>query len=360
MPVESTPLVNYCVRIETVPTPRRSKVDRLRDLFLSTHPDIARRLYCDEFLACLQQLIMEIHFDLIQFEGIEISPYLPLLRQNGTLAKLCYDAFNAEAALQEVIFQVDRGDVTRWPAALYSFIQSKRIAQFERELCATADCVIAVSAEDAAILSEYRADGHVPVVTNGIFVEDYKSPSEQLDLDDRTLVFTGKMDYRPNVDAMVWFTENVLPLVQQRIPDTRLYIVGQKPHTRLEKLRHKNNVEITGWVQEVQPFLRGAGVYVAPLRMGSGTRLKILEAMASGCAVVATQIALSGMRPDANQAMIVRDDAEGMAREIITLLENPVRRQELGNKAQAYVKHYYDWSVLIPELLKIYRDFGLE
>jgi glycosyltransferase involved in cell wall biosynthesis len=167
------------------------------------------------------------------------------------------------------------------------------------------------------------------------------------------------MDYRPNVDAMTWFTSDVLPLVQNEIPDTRLYIVGQKPHARLEKLRHKNNVEITGWVQDVQPFLRGAGVYVAPLRMGSGTRLKILEAMASGCAVVATHVAISGMREEAKRAMHVYDDEVSMSKAIIELLKNPAQRATLGKTVQRFVRQHYDWPVLIPDLLNIYQGMGV-
>jgi polysaccharide biosynthesis protein PslH len=357
--VESTPLAQYCSRIETVPPPSRSKKDRLRDLILSTQPDIAKRLYSDAFYACLNQLIHEKNFDLIQFEGIEVVCYLPLLRKKGLHAKLCYDAFNAEAALQHLIFQVDRENIRRWPAAAYSFIQAQRIEHFERQICQGADCVIAVSNEDAEILRQYRTDKRVPVVTNGIFVDDYTDSGEELDLGENTIVFTGKMDYRPNVDAMTWFAESVLPLVQAQIPETRLYIVGQKPHPRLESLRHKNHIEITGWVPDVQPFLRGAGVYVAPLRMGSGTRLKILEAMAVGCAVVATHIAISGMRSEANQALIVADEAETMAAKIIHLLRDKTRRQTLGKGARQFVKRYYDWPVLIPDLLRIYQDMGI-
>jgi glycosyltransferase involved in cell wall biosynthesis len=358
--IESTPLAQYCKQIETVSPPGRSKKDRLRDLIVSGQPDIARRLYSEDFYACLQQLVNDTTFDVIQFEGIEVACYLPLLRKSGVKAKLCYDAFNAEAALQRLIFQVDRAVMRRWPAAVYSLIQTQRITQFEREICQQADCVIAVSAEDAQILRQYRADGTVPIVTNGIFVDDYIQSSEELDLGKNTLVFTGKMDYRPNVDAMTWFTSEVLPLVQAEIPDTRLYIVGQKPHARLEKLRYKNNVEITGWVQDVQPFLRGAGVYVAPLRMGSGTRLKILEAMASGCAVVATTIAISGMRHEAKQALLVKDDEVSMSKAIIELLKHSAQRTALGKNAQRFVKQYYDWPVLIPDLLKIYQDMGIE
>jgi sugar transferase (PEP-CTERM/EpsH1 system associated) len=357
--VNTTPLAALCQRIETVVPPRRSRNARLRDLFFSRQPDIARRLYSAAFYQQLLNLLRQQPFDLIQFEGIEVACYLPLLRQNGVRAKLCYDAFNAEAALQQVIFEVDRGNPRRWPAAAYSFIQSRRIARFERAICEQADAVIAVSTEDANILRQFRPDKQVSVVTNGIFASDYIAANGQLDLGKHVLVFTGKMDYRPNVDAMDWFTQDVLPTIRKQIADVRLYIVGQKPHSRVEKLRDQKGIEITGWVRDVQPFLHSASVYVAPLRMGSGTRLKILEAMAAGCAVVATNIAVSGMRADVKRAMIIADDATAMSEAITKLLRDPEQRMALGHAARDYVCQYYDWPVLIPGLLAIYKELGL-
>ncbi len=353
------PLADKCCQVITVPAPQRSRSTRLKDLILTRQPDIARRLYDPEFSNALHQLVVETPYDLIQFEGIEVACYLPLIKQLGFKGKICYDAFNAEAALQQVIFEVDRDDPSRLPHALYSLIQSQRIFYFERDICQKSDLVIAVSNEDAAILRRHRPDRHVPVVANGIFAEEYTSPNQQLDLGQHALVFTGKMDYRPNVDAMFWFADHVLPLIHEKIPDARLYIVGQKPHARLEKLRDRQHVEITGWVNDVQPFLRGAGVYVAPLRMGSGTRLKILEAMASGCAVVATTIAASGIHADSRDVLFIADQPEGMAAAIIRLLQNPDECRTMGEKARTYVKRHYDWSVLIPDLLKAYRDINV-
>ncbi|MBI5666606.1 MAG: glycosyltransferase [Chloroflexi bacterium] len=355
-----TPLAGSCSRIETVLPPVRSKADRLRDLLLTGEPDIARRLYSDAFRARLLQLLAETRFDLILFEGIEVACYLPLVRQMGVTAKLCYDAFNAEAALQQVIFRVDLGDPKRWPAAAYSLVQSRRIARFERLLCQQADAVIAVSDEDAAILKQMCPNQPVPVVNNGIFVDDYACAGQQLDLGEHVMVFTGKMDYRPNVDAITWFADSILPRVQEQLPDARLYIVGQKPHPRVEQLRGRRNVEVTGWVRDVRPFLHAAGVYVAPLRMGSGTRLKILEAMAAGCAVVATPVAVSGMRDDVKNVAIITDQPDAFAAAVIGLLQDPQRRQQTGQAAQQYVKQRYDWPVLIPRLLAIFKELGLE
>jgi glycosyltransferase involved in cell wall biosynthesis len=267
----------------------------------------------DAFSQRLSEILQSMHFDLIQFEGLEMAGYLPIVREIQPEAKLCYDAHNAEYQLQQGIFEIDREIPSRWPAAAYSYIQYRRIAQFEHEICQQVDCVLAVSDEDAAKLRPFRRDSHIAVIPNGIFTQDYHHQPEKLDLGKCVLTFTGKMDYRPNVDAMLWFASEILPLVHNTIPDAQLYIVGQKPHPRLEHLRDNDHVNLTGWVPEIYPFLSATDVYIAPLRMGSGTRLKILEAMAAGRAVVATSLASAGLPQEARETLKITDTAEAMA-----------------------------------------------
>jgi len=356
---DETPLAAFCSQIELFPPPKRNHLDRLRDLILTRQSDIEGRLFSTTFAHRLRKLLHEADYDLIQFEGIEVAIYLSLVRQMGTGASLIYDAFNAEAELQRVIFAIDRREMKRWPAALYSWIQAQRITRFERAICQQADGVIAVSTEDASLLSAYRPDGHVHLLSSGIFVDHYNETSTSRDPGKNTLVFTGKMDYRPNVDAMIWFATAILPLIERQIPDVSLTIVGQKPHPRLNSLHDRPNITLTGWVNSVEPYLKAASVYVAPLRMGSGTRLKILEAMASGCAIVATMLAAAGLQIDAKEAMIIADSETDMAKAVTMLLKDPARRHQLGEAARAQVKAHYDWSVLIPRLLAIYKELGL-
>ncbi|MFN8373896.1 MAG: glycosyltransferase [Anaerolineae bacterium] len=358
--IASTPLAEYCTRVETVPTPQRTMKQRLRDLALSGHPDIARRLYSNPFAQLLQNILREQPIDLVQAEGLEMACYLPLAKRSKPDVRLCYDAFNAEYSLQQTMGRIDSGELRRLPATVYSMLQAPRIMRFEQEICRKSDLVIAVSSEDAADLHKLTPEKHIPVVPNGIFVEQYEHPGEQLELGENALLFTGTMDYRPNVDAMLWFVSSVLPLIRNSIPDAQLYIVGQKPHPRLTGLRDTRGIHITGRVASVQPYLHSTSVYVAPLRMGGGTRLKIMEAMASGCAIVATSIGASGLHNDAKRAMLIADSAVEMANAVVRLLEDPDRRKELGETAHKYVKAYYDWSVLIPQLLTIYGNERVE
>lgn len=353
------PLSDLCRRVVTVTMPTRSSSRRLLDLALSSEPDLALRLASAAYRQNLVTILQSQPFDLIQFEGLEMAGYLPIVRQHQPQARLCYDAHNAEYRLQHVIYTVDRRIPSRWPSAAYSLIQARRIARFERAICQQVDCVLAVSEEDAAALRPFRHSSDVAVIPNGIFTESYDGHHERLDLGPHVLTFTGKMDYRPNVDAMLWFTAEILPLVHEQVPDARLYIVGQKPHPQLESLRDNDHIALTGWVNDVTPFLHATDVYIAPLRMGSGTRLKILEAMAAGCAIVTTSLGAAGLPAEARQTMRIADSAQEIAKQIIALLNDPQQRDALGQAACRLVKTDYDWTALIPRLLAAYRELGL-
>jgi glycosyltransferase involved in cell wall biosynthesis len=159
------------------------------------------------------------------------------------------------------------------------------------------------------------------------------------------------MDYRPNVDAVLWFAQEILP----HLPDVHLVIVGQQPTARVQALAVHERVQITGQVASVLPYLHGASVYIAPLRMGSGTRLKLLEAMAARCAIVATPLAASGLSDAAKAAMCIAETPLEFAQAVNALLHDPEKRQTLGDQAREIVGQQYDWSVLIPRLLEVYR-----
>jgi glycosyltransferase involved in cell wall biosynthesis len=354
--VEENPLTGYCKTIYTVPAPSRSATQRLQTLGLSNQPDLARRLESEAMRRQLTKILQEIPFDIIQYEGLEMAIYLQQAQSLQPQAKHIYDAHNAEFALQSRIAQVETRTLKRLPAAFYSREQTRRLTAFEREICTRADAVIAVSQEDAAVLHEFRADKHVSVVPNGITVADYVSNSQPLDLAEDALVFTGKMDYRPNIDAMVWFNNDIFPQILERTAQAKLYIVGQKPHASLADLSASPQIELTGWVPSVLPYLHGAKVYIAPLRMGAGTRLKLLEAMAAGCAIVATPTAASGLSAKALKTMIMAENAADFAQACLRLLANPDERATLGAAAKVAVTTSYDWSILIPCLMQIYQS----
>ena len=349
---DARPLAQLCGQIRTVATPARSKQARIRTLLFSGRADMAERLACAAMRVQLHEMLAAQRYDYILYVGLETAIYMPLARQLQPDARQIYDAANVEHVLQQRIGMVDRRAPKRLPAALYSALQVGRIRRAESALCKSADIVTAVSDEDARQLAGFRPDRQITVVPNGIFVEDYAHAEDTLDLEPHALVFTGKMDYRPNIDAMQWFCADVLPRISEPIPDVRLYIVGQKPHPSIAALGSAH-VQITGWVPSVAPFLHQAAVYVTPLRVGSGTRLKLLEAAAAGCAIVSTPLGAEGLHPDLQAAMRLVDGADRFASAVVTLLRDADARAQLGVQAEAAAREHYDWSAIIPRLTRV-------
>jgi glycosyltransferase involved in cell wall biosynthesis len=356
----TTPLHELCRTIVTVPLPSRSLRDRLHDLTMTGTPDLIGRFHSVAFEAQIIRLCTQNAYDLVQMESLETTGYHATIRTARPGIKLIYDSFNAEYELQHRIFEIDRGTPTRWPGAIYSLMQWRRLMRYERSVCQAVDRVIAVSEADSKAFGDLVPGLEAPVVPNGIAVEDYAPDCvSTLDLGDAALLFTGTMNYRPNVDAVTWFAESIFPTIREAVPHARLFIVGNKPGSRVDALRDKPGIEVTGYVQDMQPFLCAAAVYVAPLRMGSGTRLKLLQAMAARACIIATHVGAEGLVANSGQEMILADDAESFARAVISLLQDSTRRVSMGAAAHKLVCDHYDWSVIVPRLLAVYREMGL-
>jgi glycosyltransferase involved in cell wall biosynthesis len=251
--------------------------------------------------------------------------------------------------------------------ALYSLIQWKKLSRYEAMICRLADRVVAVSEADKRALQRLVPGLEVTVVPNGVDTEFYNDQfpmtNDQvrighwdLVIGHSSLVFTGKMDFRPNVDAVVWFCQEVLPLVRRRIPDVRFYIVGQSPHRRVLRLADDPVVTVTGYVDDVRPYIASACVYVVPLRMGGGTRLKVLEAMAMGKAIVSTSLGCEGFEGlVSGRELFIADAPEEFAQRVVELLDDTSRRERLGWAARRFVEERYDWRLIVPRLEQVYK-----
>jgi len=348
-------LVQTCARVGTVPQPPRSLSRRLRDLILTPLPDMALRLDSPALRRRLAKWLAREAFDVVHVEGIELAPALDLLEADQPRPFILFDDHNCEYLLQKRAFLTDLGNPLRWHAAAYSFVQWQRLRRYEAWVCRRADHVLAVSQADAEALRRLVPELRPTVLPNGIDVSTYQPGLDPAPgMGEAALVFTGKMDFRPNVDAVLWFTRQVLPRIRHAVPDAHLWVVGQKPHPLLEPLRDHPAVTLTGWVESVQPYIAGAAVYVVPLRMGGGTRLKLLEAMAMERAVVATRMGAEGYQLVDGQEVLLADDADAFARAAVALLRDTARRRRLGKAGRAFVEAHYDWEALIPHLATVY------
>ena len=253
------------------------------------------------------------------------------------------------------------------------WLQYRRMLKYEARTLARFDGVLAVSDADRqtfARLYPGAVRSPVHVVSTGVDT-DYFTPGNGARLNgarlkpcatevsvaqdfspaqSRSLVFTGSMDWLPNEDAMVYFCRDVLPLIRAEEPDTTLSIVGRAPTPAVLRLGAQHGITVTGRVDDVRPYVREAAVYVVPLRIGGGTRLKIFEAMAMAKAVVSTGVGAEGLPVTNGEHVLLADEPRTFARGVVRLFRDLDRRRRLEAAARALVVARYDWSAVAGEL----------
>jgi sugar transferase (PEP-CTERM/EpsH1 system associated) len=348
-------LAPFCRRVVTVAPPVRTMQTRALDVARTALPDMALRLDAPEMHRALADLLRAERYDVLQIEGIEMAPYA-LRLPRGVRPFVVFDNHNAEYLLQKRTCLTDARRPRRWVGAAYSLVQWRKLAAYERRVCLDADRVVVVSEADREALQTLVPGLAIAVAPNGVDLDFHRpgatppAPGVRPD----ALVFTGKMDYRPNVDAVLWFADAVLPLIRQRAPGAHFWVVGQQPHARLAALAGRESVTITGRVPDVRPYIAGAGVYVVPLRIGGGTRLKVLEAMAMGQALVSTRLGCDGFDFADGREVRFADAPDAFAEAVTALLADRAAAAALGQRARAYVETHYGWDAIIPKLEAVY------
>jgi glycosyltransferase involved in cell wall biosynthesis len=225
--------------------------------------------------------------------------------------------------------------------------QWQRMLRFEREALARFDLVLAVSATDRETLSRiYPGVMHSPVhvVQTGVdtsFFAPAGTPPRHTHM-----VFTGSMDWLPNEDGMVYFCREILPRIRQSEPDATLSIIGRAPTPAVKKLAEIPGVEVTGRVDDVRPHVAKGAVYIVPLRIGGGTRLKIFEAMSMGKAVVSTTVGAEGLPVTSGRDIEIADEPARFAHSVVHLMRDLTSRRAIESAARQLVLERYDWSAV--------------
>jgi glycosyltransferase involved in cell wall biosynthesis len=229
----------------------------------------------------------------------------------------------------------------RWRRALLEF-EWRKILRYESSACARAQLTLTVSDVDRALLAQQVPHAAIRSIRTGVDTS-YFAPNGTAETPS-TLVFTGAMDWYPNEDAMLYFIESVFPMIRSRISDVSLSVVGRNPSRRLRQVAEHTGVTVTGIVEDIRPYVAQAAVYIVPLRVGGGTRLKIFEACAMGKAVVSTAVGAEGLPLIPGVHFIEANDAEKFALEVVSLLQNPEHRRALGTAARRLVEEQYSWA----------------
>jgi glycosyltransferase involved in cell wall biosynthesis len=339
--------------IITVPPPAaRPLWRRAAGVALETAPDLAYRNYQPQLAHAVANALQSVHIDIIDLVGLEAAGVLMGPRWRPLSARaVVLEAMNAEFQLQERALHVDAAHPSRWVGAAYSWAQVRKLRQYEALACSSATRVTAVSEGDAAVLEGLVPGLHADVVPNGVDTAYYcPAPVPPSGLD---VVFSGTMDFRPNVDAVCWFAEAIWPKIRAGAPGARFVIVGRNPSPVVQRLAAAD-VVVTGAVPEDLPYLQNAAAYVIPMRFGGGSRLKLLQAFSCGLPVVSTTQGADGVRVTPGEHLLVRDDADAFAVATLRVLNDRTLAARLGAAGRARAAEY-DWDVVAERLEAAYQ-----
>jgi sugar transferase (PEP-CTERM/EpsH1 system associated) len=332
----------YCHELVLVPHKTRPKFSagfyaELAGNLVSPLPYFLKKYESSEMRAAINEQLARRTFDVIISDFLQPSVNLP---ENLSSPALVLFQHNVEAMIWKRHYEVQPNALKK----VYLKNQWLKTLDYERKVSDRFDLVIAVSKEDADTFRKDYGIENVIDVPTGVDI-DYFRPQRDGRVKPNSLVFTGSMDWLPNEDAMQYFTKEILPLVRKRIPDVVITIVGRNPYPSLLELSQRDRgVIVTGRVDDVRPYLDSSAVFVVPLRIGGGTRLKIYEAMAMELPVVSTTIGAEGLPVVPGKEIVMADTPEGFAESVTELLNNREMAQELGRNAATRVRNDFGWD----------------
>lgn len=232
-------------------------------------------------------------------------------------------------------------ETTGWKRALFE-MEWRKLRACEAEACRRAALTVTVSDDDRQRLDELGAGIRAVPIPTGVDTR-YFTPRRNAEVPGR-LVFSGSMDWHPNEDAVCYFADEILPRIRAEVPGASFTIVGRNPGARVRELAARPGIVVTGTLDDVRPSIAEGSVYVVPLRAGSGTRIKIFEALSMGKAVVSTSVGAEGLALESGRHFLAADTAHDFAQAVIRLLRDPARRRALGDTGRALVDTNYSWS----------------
>lgn len=294
-----------------------------------------------EFVAAVQALENRRRFDLVFCDFLHTAA--PLMNLHSR-PKAVFQ-HNVEYLLRKRKWEVETNLFRKW-VLKNEWTKTRAI---EAEVCRNCDSVLAVSPDDKNTMKQEFGISHVSVLPTGVDT-DYFQPSASGSLPGR-LVFVGSMDWDPNEDGIAWFLRNAYQRIRSAAPSASLTVVGRNPSSSLRSIASNYpNVELTGRVSDVRPYVSEAEVVIVPLRVGGGTRIKIPEAMAMGKAVVSTTIGAEGLPFRAGRQLCIADQPEDFAEAIITLFHDRPLRDSFATAARKVVVEKHSWNSVVDSL----------
>jgi sugar transferase (PEP-CTERM/EpsH1 system associated) len=283
----------------------------------------------------LDEVLASHKFDAVHVQHLRMSPYLAARKDIPRILDLP-DAFSLYWERRK---KVKRGIARK----SFESLEQKRVMKYE-QILKEYDMSLVCSPEDRDYLKQLHHIDNIRLLPNGVDLDTFY-PREHDYSHNHTLLFTGNMDYAPNVDAVSYFAKEIFPLVQDKFPRVQFVIAGQRPVSKVQELASEN-IKVTGFVEDIAAVYNSASIVVAPLRFGAGTQNKVLEAMAMGIPVVCSNIGFKGLGIASGDGAIMQTEPLTFANSIIDLLSSEEKRIQVGRKGMEVIKNNFGWDAI--------------
>jgi polysaccharide biosynthesis protein PslH len=346
----------FCEQVISIPKPPTYTKAQLLQGLIGRWPLPVVNYTAEPMLETLRELLRKQRYDLLHLDSVHMALYVERLGGLGfAVPPVVYNWHNVESEAMRRYSEAVDSPARRW----YASWTVRKWQALERQVLRDSFGHIVCSQREREQLRAIAPTARLAVIPNGVDTAYFGATAGAAPGTARTrVVFVGTFDYFPNIEAAVEFTRNVWPQLRERLPGSRLTLVGARPDEKVLALGREPRVEVTGTVPDVRPYYHEAAVAIVPLRTGAGTRLKILEAMAAGVPVISTPLGAEGLevRSGDNIVLADADDREAWLRGIVDLCQEPARSRIAGQALQL-VRERYDWQILGKSLWATYQSW---
>lgn len=338
-----------CSSVSPIPL-NRSKLANIRDFALSTASGrsfIISRDYRRQMQEAVESTICSFKPDVVHIDHLQMAQFVPKSGQYKTVL----DHHNVEST----IIQRIASTADSLPMRLYASLEWPKLRIYELSVCRQCDMVVTVSEEDKRTLQAMESRiSRIEAVPIGVDTNFFASVS--YNPGSRNILSIGTMYWPPNIDSMLYFCSDIYPIIKKQLPDCRLTIAGQRPAQSIIDLGSDPSINVTGYVDDIREVAKDCGVFVVPLRSGSGVRVKILNALAMGLPVVSTSIGAEGLEAEDGIHLLIADTPGEFARAVIDVLSDSDLAASIGKAGRHMVCERYSWQTTGKRMLDLYRN----
>ena len=336
-----TELTKYCT-LETVAMDTQNTYRGMLCNLFSPKPYTISKYHCNELLTKIKTIVGRKQFDIVNIDHLHMAYYGAIIKERFGLPIVLREQ-NVESTIMKRYCQALSNPIKKF----YLWLQFKKLYSYESTIVEFFDRCFMITEVDKQRIENMNPKVKATVIPAGVDTSYFHPFNVQIE--PYSIISVGSMAWLPNVEGTRWFCSKVLPRIKKKLPESRVYIVGKNPPSSIHRLASENIV-ITGFVKDVREYMAKAAVFIVPLKTGGGMRIKILNALAMGKAIVSTSVGCEGIDVENGKDILIADSEEDFANRTIELLEDSRKRTALGQEGLRLVRKKYQWEQIAEQM----------